>query len=367
MTIGYGYGSEWHLLQYLGRRRDAFTRKIEDLTGVSSIHWLDHRESNASTDALRVQELVALEFLDPEHQARSEWERRWPSRGGVHNWDAVGQGLSHDHQTWILIEAKAHTGELKTWCRAKSDSLHKIQKVFDATRQDLQVTVETDWTQPYYQYCNRIALLHFLVEHGVNAHIIYVYFTSDRSDLGSDGRDCPANQQDWQDALAAQDRHVGFPADSPIRTWVHRTFLPAYHAEIDERILKAEYCRSRSPDGGELAAQAAAQAPPPTDLEDAFDHAMMQIYVQARQQAGYTATRFHQMLTEHGGVETARRLLPQMSDGFTELWRRNRLDLTVEALVLQPQWASLFARHELDMARDRLKECGLDTQVGAPS
>ena len=87
---------------------------------------------------------------------------------------------------------------------------------------------------------------------------------------------------------------------------------------------------------------------------------MMQIYVQATQQAGYTATRFHQMLTEHGGVETARRLLPQMSDGFTELWRRNRLDLTVEALVLQPQWASLFARHEIEMARGRLKECGLE-------
>ena len=43
--IGCGYGSEWHLLQYLGRRRDAFTRTIEDLTGNSSIHWLDHRET----------------------------------------------------------------------------------------------------------------------------------------------------------------------------------------------------------------------------------------------------------------------------------------------------------------------------------
>ncbi len=116
MTIGYGYGSEWHLLQYLGWRRDALTRKIEDLTGVSAIRWLDHRESNALTDAPRVRELVGLEFLDPEHPARHEWERRWPSRRGVHNWDAVGQGLSHDQQTWILIEAKAYTRELR-WVR----------------------------------------------------------------------------------------------------------------------------------------------------------------------------------------------------------------------------------------------------------
>ena len=83
----------------------------------------------------------------------------------------------------------------------------------------------------------------------------------------------------------------------------------------------------------------------------------MQVYVRAKQ-AGYVATRFYQMLIEHGGVETARRLLPQMSDGFTELWQRNRLDLTVEALVLQPRWASLFSENERRMARDRLKGCG---------
>ena len=91
-----------------------------------------------------------------------------------------------------------------------------------------------------------------------------------------------------------------------------------------------------------------------------FDHAMMQIYVQAKQQAGYTATRFYQMLDEHGGIETAHRLLPQMSDGFRELWDRRRLDLTVEALVLQSKWEDLFSEEERRMARDRLRECGMD-------
>lgn len=91
-----------------------------------------------------------------------------------------------------------------------------------------------------------------------------------------------------------------------------------------------------------------------------FDHAMMQIYVQAKQQAGYAATRFHQMLIEHGGLETARRLLPQMSDGFTELYRRGRLDLTVEALVLKPKWRDLFSEEERKMARERLQACGED-------
>ena len=95
------------------------------------------------------------------------------------------------------------------------------------------------------------------------------------------------------------------------------------------------------------------------DLVRDFDHAMVQIYVQAKQQAGYTASRFHQMLAEHGGVETARRLLPQMSDGFRELWQRERLDLTIEALVLQSKWEDLFSAEERQLARDRLRECGM--------
>ena len=82
-------------------------------------------------------------------------------------------------------------------------------------------------------------------------------------------------------------------------------------------------------------------APPPpapsSNLERAFDDAMMQIYLVAKSHAGYAATRFLQMLGEHGGVETARRLLPHMSEGLTQLWQRNRLDLTVEFLILQPR------------------------------
>lgn len=97
---------------------------------------------------------------------------------------------------------------------------------------------------------------------------------------------------------------------------------------------------------------------PSSKLERAFDEAMMQIYLVAKNQAGYNATRFFQMLGDHGGVETARRLLPHMSDGFTQLWQRNRLDLTVESLILRPQWHDLFSHDEREIARRRLRECG---------
>lgn len=93
-------------------------------------------------------------------------------------------------------------------------------------------------------------------------------------------------------------------------------------------------------------------------LERDFDLAMMRLYEDAKSQAHYNATRFFAMLDEHGGIETARRLLPSMSDGFVELWKRKRLDLTMEALIAQPRWRELFSDQERATARRRLLDCG---------
>ena len=71
------------------------------------------------------------------------------------------------------------------------------------------------------------------------------------------------------------------------------------------------------------------------ELEREFDTAMMNIYRRALVESGYNATRFLHMLYENRGLETARILLhsSNVSDGYTALWKRSRLDLTVEALI----------------------------------
>jgi hypothetical protein len=98
------------------------------------------------------------------------------------------------------------------------------------------------------------------------------------------------------------------------------------------------------------------------DLEARFDEAMMQIYVRAKSETGYNASRYLQMLHDHRGLETARLLILASlpSEGYTALWERGRLDLTVEALVLQPEWHSLFVEEPelLERARSRLSEYG---------
>ncbi len=39
--IGHGYGSEWHLLRFLGRHRANLGAAIQRLIGCDTISWLD--------------------------------------------------------------------------------------------------------------------------------------------------------------------------------------------------------------------------------------------------------------------------------------------------------------------------------------
>jgi hypothetical protein len=63
------------------------------------------------------------------------------------------------------------------------------------------------------------------------------------------------------------------------------------------------------------------------------------------------------MVVDRGGLETARYLLhaAKVSDGYTALWERGRLDLTVEAMILNSEWQSLFSDDERRIAVDRLR------------
>jgi hypothetical protein len=90
---------------------------------------------------------------------------------------------------------------------------------------------------------------------------------------------------------------------------------------------------------------------------------MVDVYQRAKREAGYQATYFIQMVSDRGGLATARYLLHAsgVSEGFTALWERRRLDLTVEAVVLQERFAPLFSDEERSIARARLREYGYHT------
>ena len=86
---------------------------------------------------------------------------------------------------------------------------------------------------------------------------------------------------------------------------------------------------------------------------------MLSVYKRAKHEAHYDAKVFVGMVVDKGGVETARYLLdtPTVSVGYTNLWLRNHLELTVEAVILDdPQWWPLFTSTQRRTAIDRLRK-----------
>ncbi|MET0494365.1 MAG: caspase family protein [Actinoplanes sp.] len=102
---------------------------------------------------------------------------------------------------------------------------------------------------------------------------------------------------------------------------------------------------------------------PPADtaaLEKQFHQALVDGYRAMKREINYNATIYIRMISTSGGLSAARQLLhaTSVSSGFTTLWEKKRLDLTVEAFVLQEPWSALFTDEELQIARDRLAEYG---------
>jgi hypothetical protein len=72
------------------------------------------------------------------------------------------------------------------------------------------------------------------------------------------------------------------------------------------------------------------------------------------------------MLGDKGGLATAKYLINALkpSDGYTHLYERGRLDLTVEAMVVEnPKWHPLFTGEELTKAKKRLVDYGYRPNV----
>lgn len=150
--------------------------------------WAEYRDA-AFLDQLRLGHL------------RDELRAYWPAMGP--QWDALGRT---SEGSVILVEAKAHVGELVSRCEAASPaSLAKLEEAFDATRKALEATKSDEWMTRYYQYANRLAHLHFLRAHGVDAQLALVCFVNDSEMPGPNGR------ADFEHAVREVRRSLGIP------------------------------------------------------------------------------------------------------------------------------------------------------------
>lgn|SRR5487761_2603555 len=73
-------------------------------------------------------------------------------------------------------------------------------------------------------------------------------------------------------------------------------------------------------------------------------------------------SRDRESLDAFGALGMVRRALKSSapSAGFTKLWEMGRLHLSVEAVVLRPEFKSIFSEEERAVAAERLSTAGYD-------
>ena len=96
------------------------------------------------------------------------------------------------------------------------------------------------------------------------------------------------------------------------------------------------------------------------ELERKFHQDMIEIYHLSKKECNYTPTRFLQLVSKIGGVDAAKQLIrkPSGTEGFSTLWGLGRLDLSVEAFVLKPEYQELFSLEDRLLCKKRLNEYG---------
>jgi hypothetical protein len=72
----------------------------------------------------------------------------------------------------------------------------------------------------------------------------------------------------------------------------------------------------------------------------------------------YTLTVFIGMLERYGGVQTTKRLIAdgEIQYGLKRMAELGRLDITMEQIMLEPEFAPLFTGGEIAAARWRLDQ-----------
>lgn len=91
-------------------------------------------------------------------------------------------------------------------------------------------------------------------------------------------------------------------------------------------------------------------------LERSFESAVRKLATRTGRAVGFRSRGLKRRFEDLGPVDAVRSIVLEEggSKGFALLWVLNRLDLTLEALVIQARWSALFSEEVKSISRDRL-------------
>lgn len=236
--IGYGYGSEWHLLRYLGYHRKVLSETVIDLIYPGEdkkVEWLDFKFSGNNEPFKQDQELEGLEFLSGKQDVMDKWKTFWPQSGTSQNWDAVGWIAPGENEELLLVEAKAYLGETRSSCGASEESKEIILAALEKTRKELGGNQPIEnWLNQYYQYANRLAVLYFFMKESkpsINCHMLFINFYGDKR---PNNIKCPQGKEEWEDYRERIHTSLGIDENSKLMKRVHHLLLPV-HPKVDKK------------------------------------------------------------------------------------------------------------------------------------
>ena len=95
-----------------------------------------------------------------------------------------------------------------------------------------------------------------------------------------------------------------------------------------------------------------------SELANKFHAALEQTNELAKKHCNHNPKRIVIMMAQYGAVETAKRLMAgnPSTSGYLVAAGCGRLDITIEATMLKPEFAPLFTEAELNEVRRRLPE-----------
>jgi len=146
-------------------------------------------------------------------------DKFWPGNGP--QWDGLGKT---NKDRILLVEAKANIPEIfsSPLGATNKESISLIQNSLNKTKKFLNSKSSAEWTNYFYQYCNRLAHLYFFrVENKLDAYLIFIYFVGDSSVEG------PKTKGEWLGALKVMKLILGIDKKHKLSSYIIDLFIDA--------------------------------------------------------------------------------------------------------------------------------------------
>lgn len=244
--MGLGYGSEFQLLRFMGRHRHELERTIIDALqekqqtiNDKNFDWLDFEYSDVNKVITGDRELYGLSFLEKKidkglyDKITSALQKAGSFISNWQHWDAVF--VLDD--CFYFVEAKAYPGELYSTNDHGGSSKKEILNFMRENMQPYDIEVDENWLDSYYQFANRISMMAFLNQNGLNAKAIYIYFENGynkRQFIGKEIKtvsDKGAGKMEFDEAIQKELSHLNIEKANLSELVVH-TYINATPKDI---------------------------------------------------------------------------------------------------------------------------------------